>query len=69
MRLLSGKAEPGSIQLSGPPELKRVSDQAVSTAVELNEIFPVLHLGAWLSVALALNNLLPLPAQDGRTHR
>lgn len=37
--------------------------------VELDEIFPVLHLGTWVSVALALNKLLPLPALDGRTHQ
>jgi regulator of sigma E protease len=38
---------------------------AVTTAQEINQIFPVLQLVGLISVALALTNLLPLPALDG----
>jgi regulator of sigma E protease len=65
IQLLNGSAETGSVRLSGPLGLKQMSDQAVRTAVDLGEIYPMLYLGAWISVALALTNMLPLPALDG----
>ena len=34
-------------------------------AVDWKQVFPVLYIGAWLSLALAITNLLPLPALDG----
>jgi len=64
-RLLLGEEETESVRLSGPLGLKQLSDQAVDTAFEIEEGFPVLYIGAWISVALALTNLLPLPALDG----
>jgi regulator of sigma E protease len=64
-RLLLGEGEADSVRLSGPLGLKQLSDQAVDTALEIGEGFPILYIGAWISVALALTNLLPLPALDG----
>jgi regulator of sigma E protease len=52
-------------RLSGPVGLKQASDRAVRNAVDWKEPFPVFYLGAWLSLAVAITNLLPLPALDG----
>jgi regulator of sigma E protease len=38
---------------------------AVDAAQRINQIYPVLQLVGLISVALALTNLLPLPALDG----
>lgn len=64
-RLITGEADAGTVRLSGPLGLKQLSDQAVDTALDIREGFPILYIGAWISVALALTNLLPLPALDG----
>lgn len=53
------------VRLAGPLGLKQVSDQAVQNASDWKEPFPVLYLAAWLSLAVAMTNLLPLPALDG----
>ncbi len=59
-----GKNHPG-VRLAGPLGLKQASDQAVRNASDWEEPFPVLFLTAWLSLAVAMTNLLPLPALDG----
>jgi regulator of sigma E protease len=64
-RLLAGEGQADTVRLSGPLGLKQLSDQAVDTALDIGEGFPILYIGAWISVALALTNLLPLPALDG----
>ena len=45
--------------------MKTINDQAVAVALELGAMFPVLQVIAVVSMALALTNLLPLPALDG----
>ncbi|HEY42574.1 MAG TPA: site-2 protease family protein [Anaerolineae bacterium] len=65
IRLASGQMTSGEARITGPVGLKQVSDQAVANAVQWNEWFPILYLGAWLSTAIGLTNLLPLPALDG----
>jgi len=45
--------------------LNDLTQQAVSTAAEINQWFPILQLIGLVSVALATTNLLPLPALDG----
>jgi regulator of sigma E protease len=62
--LSPNKSGPG-VRLSGPLGLKQASDQAVRNASDWEEPFPVLYLAAWLSLAVAMTNLLPLPALDG----
>lgn len=62
--LTPGESEPG-VRLAGPLGLKQASDQAVRNASDWKEPFPVLFLIAWLSLAVAMTNLLPLPALDG----
>lgn len=50
---------------TGPVGIYQQTDSAVNAAVELNWWFPILWLTAILSTALAVTNLLPLPALDG----
>ena len=62
--LTSGDSDSG-VRLAGPLGLKQASDRAVRNALDWKEPFPVLYLAAWLSLAVAMTNLLPLPALDG----
>jgi regulator of sigma E protease len=65
IQLARGQMTSGEARITGPVGLKQVSDQAVANAVQWNEWFPLLYLGAWMSTAIGLTNLLPLPALDG----
>jgi regulator of sigma E protease len=65
VQLASHQISQTEARISGPVGLKQISDQAINNAVNFGESFPVLYLGAWLSIALGLTNLLPLPALDG----
>ncbi|HEY47181.1 MAG: hypothetical protein AMJ88_09320 [Anaerolineae bacterium SM23_ 63] len=65
IRLARGQMTSGEARITGPVGLKQVSDQAVANAIQWNEWFPILYLGAWMSTAIGLTNLLPLPALDG----
>ena len=49
----------------GPFGIYQITDSAVEASRDQNEIYPVLFLAAILSTALAVTNLLPLPALDG----
>jgi regulator of sigma E protease len=50
---------------TGPVGIYQQTGSAVEAAIDLNWWFPVLWLTAVLSTALAVTNLLPLPALDG----
>lgn len=50
---------------TGPVGIYQQTDSAVDAAISLNWWFPVLGWIAVLSTALAITNLLPLPALDG----
>jgi len=50
---------------TGPVGIYQQTDSAVNAAVSLDWWFPILWLAAILSTALAVTNLLPLPALDG----
>lgn len=69
VQLSAAALTPGGIvtevRLAGPLGLKQASDRAVLNALDWNEPFPVIYLAGWLSLAVALTNLLPLPALDG----
>lgn len=62
--LTPGGDDPG-VRLAGPLGLKQASDRAMRNALDWEEPFPVLYLASWLSLAVAMTNLLPLPALDG----
>jgi regulator of sigma E protease len=50
---------------TGPVGIYQLTGQAVSASVDLQWWYPVLWITAMLSTALAVTNLLPLPALDG----
>ena len=49
----------------GPVGIYNLTDSAVGATVETGFVYPILLLTAILSTALAVTNLLPLPALDG----
>ncbi len=62
---LTGQLAPGEAQLTGPVGIAQMIGSAASATIETRIWFPILQLSAILSAALAITNLLPLPALDG----
>lgn len=65
VRLIMGTAAPADTQISGPVGIAREVGGAVTSSIEFGVLWPILRLSAVLSAALAITNLLPLPALDG----
>lgn len=65
LMLLSGAVSPDEAQLTGPVGIAQLVGGAVSATIDTGLWFPILRLSAVLSAALAVTNLLPLPALDG----
>ena len=63
--LIMGTLSPSEAQLSGPVGIAQLVGGAVSATIDTGLWFPILRLSAVLSAALAITNLLPLPALDG----
>jgi regulator of sigma E protease len=63
--LLAGQIQPADAQLSGPVGIAQMVGGAVSATIDTGLWFPIWRLSAVLSAALAITNLLPLPALDG----
>lgn len=65
VRLLTGQLTAAEAQVSGPVGIAREVGGAVNSSISYGVLWPVLRLAAVLSAALAVTNLLPLPALDG----
>ena len=63
--LLAGQLQPADAQLTGPVGIAQMVGGAVSATIDTGLWFPIWRLSAVLSAALAITNLLPLPALDG----
>lgn len=63
--LLVGQIKPADAQLTGPVGIAQMVGGAVSATMDTGLWFPIWRLSAVLSAALAITNLLPLPALDG----
>jgi regulator of sigma E protease len=63
--LLAGTIQPADAQLTGPVGIAQMVGGAVSATIDTGYWFPIWRLSAVLSAALAITNLLPLPALDG----
>ncbi|MBX3011990.1 MAG: RIP metalloprotease RseP [Caldilineaceae bacterium] len=63
--LLSGYLSPADAQLSGPVAIANMVGSAAQATIDTGLWFPIWRLSAILSAALAVTNLLPLPALDG----
>ncbi len=64
-RLLSGMIAPSDAQVVGPVGISQYAATAVEQTARTGEAFWFLNLFAAISLALAITNLLPLPAMDG----
>lgn len=64
-RLIMGQMSADAAQLSGPVGIAREVGGAVNSSINYGVLWPILRLSAVLSAALAITNLLPLPALDG----
>lgn len=64
-RLIRGQVEPADVRPIGPVGLYQVTGIVVDIARQNNQWFLVVQLAGLVSVAVALTNLLPLPALDG----
>lgn len=63
--LLAGQMQPADAQLTGPVGIAQMVGGAVNATIDTGLWFPIWRLSAVLSAALAITNLLPLPALDG----
>jgi regulator of sigma E protease len=63
--LLAGQIQPADAQLTGPVGIAQMVGGAVTATMDTGLWFPIWRLSAVLSAALAITNLLPLPALDG----
>jgi regulator of sigma E protease len=64
-RLLSGLIAPSEARVMGPVGISQMAGAAVEQTAKTGEAFWILNLVAAISLALAVTNLLPLPALDG----
>lgn len=63
--LIAGQLSPADAQLSGPVGIANLIGDATRATIQTGLFFPILRLSAVLSAALAITNMLPLPALDG----
>lgn len=63
--LFMGTVSPSDAQLTGPVGIAQMVGGAVNATLDTGLWFPIWRLSAVLSAALAITNLLPLPALDG----
>ncbi len=63
--LFMGQVSPSDAQLTGPVGIAQMVGGAVNATLDTGLWFPIWRLSAVLSAALAITNLLPLPALDG----
>lgn len=45
--------------------ISQVGGEVISNSIEQNSLWPIIRLTAYISLALAVTNLLPIPALDG----
>jgi regulator of sigma E protease len=64
-RLLAQQMAPSEAQVVGPVGISQYAAAAVNQTASTGEPFWFLNLFAAISLALAITNLLPLPALDG----
>jgi regulator of sigma E protease len=63
--LLSGEISADQARPVGPVGIGQITGYALEASVAQGVLFPILNMAGVISVALAVTNLLPLPALDG----
>jgi regulator of sigma E protease len=54
-----------AMRVSGPIGIAQLAGSQAEASIRLGGLFPILRLAGFLSVAIGLTNLLPIPALDG----
>ncbi len=63
--LISGEMTPSEARPVSVVGISQIAGQMVESSATNNTLFPILNITAFISVALGLTNLLPIPALDG----
>ncbi len=63
--LLSGEISADQARPVGPVGIGQITGYALEASVAQGVLFPILNMAGVISIALAVTNLLPLPALDG----
>jgi regulator of sigma E protease len=63
--ILRGLIPAGEARPVGPVGIAQIAGAQAEASLRLRGLFPILQLAGFLSVAIGLTNLLPLPALDG----
>lgn len=63
--LISGELSPSDARPVSVIGISQIAGQVTETSVTNNSFFPLIHLFAFINLALGLTNLLPIPALDG----
>ncbi len=63
--LISGEITPSEARPVSVVGISQIAGQMVESSATNNTLFPILNITAFISVALGLTNLLPIPALDG----
>jgi regulator of sigma E protease len=64
-RLMAQQIAPSEAQVVGPVGISQLAATVIEKTTSTGELFWILNLFAAISLALAITNLLPLPALDG----
>lgn len=65
IQILRGLLPAGAARTVGPMGIAVMTGNAVKQSLSVDWAYPILHLTGVLNVAIAITNLLPLPAFDG----
>ncbi|MEK7310764.1 MAG: M50 family metallopeptidase [Chloroflexota bacterium] len=65
VRIIVGQIQASDVRFVSVVGMAQINGAVVDNAVETQTIFPILQFAGIITVALALTNLLPLPALDG----
>jgi regulator of sigma E protease len=65
IRVLQGLLPASAARTVGPMGIAALTGEAVQQSLQVDWAYPILHLIGVLNVAIAITNLLPLPALDG----
>lgn len=63
--LIQGDIEPSEARPISVVGISQIAGQAAESSVERRNLFPILNMAGFISVALGFTNLLPIPALDG----
>lgn len=63
--LIRGDIEPSEARPISVVGISQIAGQAAEASVSSNNLFPILNMVGFISVALGFTNLLPIPALDG----